>query len=269
MNTLKEGNTGPAVVTLQKALAAAGFPTSSDGSFGPNTLTQVEAFQKAKGLVADGVVGPATWAALTVDTGIKAPHMIMGVDVSHYETGFNFVKGVADGVVFMMTKASESRSVDSTCASECSKAKTAGVKYRGAYHFFHAAIDVATQVSVYLRQIKGITLEMPCILDLEETSVDGKSHTEVKEAALEWLQAVEEKSGKVPILYVDMNMLNLLGLNADPRFRKYPRWIAKYSKTEPPVAWTFWQYTDKGEQGADTDWFHGTEDDLKKFLGVA
>lgn len=262
---LKLGSSGVAVLNLQKALTAAGFSCVADGVFGPATETMVKAYQAAKSLVVDGIVGSKTWAML----GMKPSKYIMGVDVSHYETGFNFVRGVADGLIFMMTKASEGTGLDNTCASECKKASDAGVKYKGIYHFHHAGISVAKQISAFFKQYSAVKTEMPPILDLEETSIDGMSVAAVKDSALDWLQQAEAKSGKVPILYVDMNMVNILGINSDARFNRYPRWIARYSSNEPPVAWTFWQYTDKGEQGADTDWFHGSEADLKAFLGIA
>ncbi|HEX8698370.1 MAG TPA: peptidoglycan-binding protein, partial [Myxococcaceae bacterium] len=64
--TLKLGASGPAVKTLQQALASAGFsPGAADGQFGPKTDAAVKSFQRAKGLVADGIVGPKTWAKLT------------------------------------------------------------------------------------------------------------------------------------------------------------------------------------------------------------
>lgn len=62
---LKQGSTGPAVVELQTLLAKAGFsPGAADGDFGARTKAAVIDFQRARGLAADGIVGPATWAAL-------------------------------------------------------------------------------------------------------------------------------------------------------------------------------------------------------------
>jgi len=68
MSTLRRGNTGTAVRTLQtrlNALKAAAPPLNVDGIFGPKTEAAVVAFQKATpGLVPDGIVGPKTQAAL-------------------------------------------------------------------------------------------------------------------------------------------------------------------------------------------------------------
>lgn len=61
MRTLRKGDTGDDVVTLQKSLRL--FP---DGIFGKVTKDAVRAFQMSKGLTADGVVGAKTWAALGV-----------------------------------------------------------------------------------------------------------------------------------------------------------------------------------------------------------
>jgi Putative peptidoglycan binding domain len=63
--TLKPGDTGSQVKTLQRALATLGFsPGKPDGDYGPATQVAVERFQVAKGLAEDGIVGPATLAAL-------------------------------------------------------------------------------------------------------------------------------------------------------------------------------------------------------------
>jgi peptidoglycan hydrolase-like protein with peptidoglycan-binding domain len=62
---VQEGSAGEVVVDLQRRLAMAGFDVgAADGEFGPRTREAVRAFQRAKGLVVDGICGPRTWAAL-------------------------------------------------------------------------------------------------------------------------------------------------------------------------------------------------------------
>ena len=52
------------VYWLQYELNDRGYPCKLDGSYGPATIKQLLAFQKANGLAADGICGPATRAAL-------------------------------------------------------------------------------------------------------------------------------------------------------------------------------------------------------------
>ena len=50
---------------IQTALKAAGFYTGNiDGKMGPRTKRAIVEFQKAKGLKADGRVGPKTWTEI-------------------------------------------------------------------------------------------------------------------------------------------------------------------------------------------------------------
>jgi peptidoglycan hydrolase-like protein with peptidoglycan-binding domain len=57
--TLRRGATGELVNQVQAKVGV-----DADGKFGPKTEAAVRAFQRAHGLVPDGIVGPATWAAL-------------------------------------------------------------------------------------------------------------------------------------------------------------------------------------------------------------
>jgi peptidoglycan hydrolase-like protein with peptidoglycan-binding domain len=65
--TLKEGARGEPVRALQNRLNQLGYNVgAADGAFGPKTEAAVKAFQRAKGLTADGVVGPKTWDKLGI-----------------------------------------------------------------------------------------------------------------------------------------------------------------------------------------------------------
>jgi peptidoglycan hydrolase-like protein with peptidoglycan-binding domain len=62
--TQSTGNRGADVLAIQHLLNHHGQSTATDGVFGATTDSAVRAFQTAKGLGVDGIVGPATWGAL-------------------------------------------------------------------------------------------------------------------------------------------------------------------------------------------------------------
>lgn len=63
--TLRQGDEGAAVRSLQEDLVALGYETGGvDGNYGSQTVAAVTAFQSANGLTADGIAGPETLAAL-------------------------------------------------------------------------------------------------------------------------------------------------------------------------------------------------------------
>lgn len=65
--TLKLGDKNDYVLHWQKFLNLNGYLCGKeDGKFGKNTETAVKAFQMAKGLAVDGVIGPKTWASIGV-----------------------------------------------------------------------------------------------------------------------------------------------------------------------------------------------------------
>lgn len=74
MPTLRRGSQGDEVADLQTILNARyGADLEVDGNFGKATEAAVKAFQKSRGLTADGVVGPKTWKALGVTGNTNPP----------------------------------------------------------------------------------------------------------------------------------------------------------------------------------------------------
>ncbi|MGH6623153.1 MAG: peptidoglycan-binding protein, partial [Burkholderiaceae bacterium] len=68
------GTRGPDVQALQQRLAERGFsPGAADGHFGHGTEAAVRAFQLSSGLLADGVAGPRTLAALGLANDAQLP----------------------------------------------------------------------------------------------------------------------------------------------------------------------------------------------------
>ncbi len=62
---ITQGAQGDIVKAIQKQLNIKGYgPLKPDGDFGNQTLADVEAFQQAHHLDADGIIGHATWSAL-------------------------------------------------------------------------------------------------------------------------------------------------------------------------------------------------------------
>lgn len=63
-NTLRHGDVGPDVATLQRRLNGKGAALAIDHVFGVATEDAVRAFQRANGLVVDGIAGPRTQGLL-------------------------------------------------------------------------------------------------------------------------------------------------------------------------------------------------------------
>lgn len=80
MKTIRKGDRGEDVRTLQRALGI-----TDDGIFGEQTEKVLKEWQFAHGLVADGVAGPKTWAALgitdSVPSGVQTARKITHIFV--------------------------------------------------------------------------------------------------------------------------------------------------------------------------------------------
>jgi hypothetical protein len=61
---LKQGDNNRSVKKVQALASALGYSLAEDGNFGSGTKAKIQAFQRSRGLGADGIVGEKTWRAL-------------------------------------------------------------------------------------------------------------------------------------------------------------------------------------------------------------
>lgn len=88
--TLRKGDKGEAVAALQKKLIGLGYDLGkwgADGDFGAATEKAVKAFQKASGLVDDGIVGEKTRKALEAKTEAKKTYSVTVRGLTEEEAG--------------------------------------------------------------------------------------------------------------------------------------------------------------------------------------
>jgi hypothetical protein len=89
---LRIGSRGAAVRRLQRALGIA-----DDGQFGSTTRAAVIAFQSRRGMVADGIVGAETWAALN-KIGAVAPESVPKQNAGSFWAALaEFIKSILGG----------------------------------------------------------------------------------------------------------------------------------------------------------------------------
>ena len=95
---IKKGSKGDAVKKAQNALKARFYdPGPVDGIFGPKMFKAVKWYQSDRGLTADGIVGPKTWARLnppTVKKGSKGDAVRM---LQQILTDFGYSSDAVDG----------------------------------------------------------------------------------------------------------------------------------------------------------------------------
>jgi len=163
----------------------------------------------------------------------------------------------------------------------------------GSYHYYRQhiqdsygnwiACDPVKQADNYFNWVtkSGIPMDLPPILDVE----NGGNPQGVSAGGVDkCLRRIEERFGRIPIIYSNPNILNGLAITA---WKKYPLWIAHYTTEDkiyvPKVwdKWTIWQFSDKitydiknsadvvtERKPIDHNWFNGDLMDLYAFCGL-
>lgn len=148
---------------------------------------------------------------------------------------------------------------------------------RGSYHLMSFTTStVDDQVANFLRatnNCKGD--ELPPVLDLESVQASKAGKKKVQQMVEQWLNAVEAKTGRKPIIYTNERFItNYLDMS---RLKGYTVWKASYGytnsdqKKKPRGTWHIWQFTEKGHASGispvDINVYNGSVSEFnKKFV---
>lgn len=180
---------------------------------------------------------------------IPAKYSVHGIDVSKYQQviAWDVVKAmqVKDiRISFAFIKATEGiGNTDKHFKRNWKKSRQAGIT-RGAYHFFLATKDGATQARNFIRQVDLEAGDLPPVVDIEQTY--GVNNATLKRELKEWLGIVEVHYGVRPVIYTNIDFYKR---QLGDEFDSYPLWIAHYLQPERPRIerdWSFWQHSETG-----------------------
>jgi lysozyme len=200
--------------------------------------------------------------------------MLNGFDVYAGSGEIAWQQAQQAGNVFAFVRGAYGTAPDKAAAAHTAAARASGLK-TGIYHFFRARLDPAAQIATMLGALDAVKYQcgdlLP-VLDVEDNpAFDGPWNVADNSAYLaaieQWIQAVEKKVGKPPIIYTRSSFWTQLGNPSG--FSGCPLWVASYRTGAPKLpsgwdAYAFWQYTDSGtipglSGHADMSYFNGDD----------
>ncbi|MFO0589910.1 MAG: GH25 family lysozyme [Polyangiaceae bacterium] len=217
-------------------------------------------------------LGEAQEASVVCEAGQTVP----GIDVSVWQANIDWDAVKGKGIVFAFARAAYSTSKDDYFDQNWAGMKSAGI-IRGAYQYWRPDKDPIAQADALLNIMGPLEPgDLPPVIDVEET--DGVGPTTLSDRLGQWLQHVESKIGRKPIIYSGKYFWQD---NVQSKaFLDYPYWIPNYSLDCPNLPdgywpdWQFFQYSSTGSVpgisgNVDMDKFNGSLLDLQKFAGSA
>jgi GH25 family lysozyme M1 (1,4-beta-N-acetylmuramidase) len=222
---------------------------------------------------------------------------VLGTDTSHWSGSINFDTMYNAGAKFWITKATDAYKTtpfqyeDSKFMEFSTAAFQHGKILAGCYHWLQLSIDPKVAADYYLERYNRFFFDFPPILDFEERYViDTGKFSDYAWRAQMWLEHVELKTGRKPIIYTAKWYTDYFKSEYISWMSKYPLWVADYTwtsntlgyPTRMPTPWTkqkMWQFSaDGNNRGAEfgiagddicLDWYDGSYDNLLSFLGIS
>lgn len=164
-----------------------------------------------------------------------------GIDVSRFQDSINW-KRVAkhSKVEFAYIKATEGASItDPMYKYNVKKAREAGLLV-GSYHVYSSRTTAYQQFANFKKALGKTKQDLVPVLDIEATHC----HKLYMKRVDKLLELMEKEYGAKPMIYTSEKLYKT-HFNIK-KYKKYHFFIANY-KREPAVAYTLWQYTQRGK----------------------
>ncbi|MGN0614383.1 MAG: glycoside hydrolase family 25 protein [Porcipelethomonas sp.] len=172
-----------------------------------------------------------------------------GIDVSRFQGDIDWNKVKADGIDFVIIRAGygmEYDQVDANFHVNIKGAQAAGIDC-GVYWYSYAlsTADALREAKVCLSTIKGYTLTYPVAFDIEDTTQQDLSMTQISNITKTFCSYLEENN-YYPAVYSYASMLTYKMDSSV--LSKYDIWVAHVNVSKPSFdgVYYMWQYSWKG-----------------------
>lgn len=193
------------------------------------------------------------------------------IDISHHQATVDFNKVEQAGVVGVILKCTEGKSVvDPTFKTRFANARNAGLEV-ASYHFLRPG-DMDQQMAFYLKTLKP-RMGDRVIIDHEDDKVPLKDLVRCVEILL------ADPADLQVTIYSGHLIKQQLGAEHNEVLAKTSLWLAQYGSTPswPRGTWptfTLWQYSDKGavagvSGNCDVNHFNGSKDNCRRWMTPA
>lgn len=192
---------------------------------------------------------------------------VIGIDVSAHNGDIDFRKVAADGIDFVIIKATEGGTFkDRKFIDNIRMAREAGLKV-GAYHFFRFDTPGYMQGLNLLNSVRGRRLDLPLVIDLEEwANPNSQPTTMVLHRLSEMIDHLESHGYRV-MIYTNKNGFARF---VKGRLEGYPLWICSLVDEPEGMDWHIWQGTHNGwingiNEPVDINAFNGSPEEWSEF----
>ncbi len=135
-----------------------------------------------------------------ISLGLNYP--VRGIDVSKFNRKIDYKKVADDGYTFVYIKSSEGNTGrDPMFRKNVDRASKAGLKV-GAYHFFRMNRDGAVQARNFLASVKGVHLDLPLVIDVEDWGNAPVSRAVVNQRLRDCVKTIKD-AGRSVMIYTN------------------------------------------------------------------